>query len=239
MPEADGQPRRACVVTDSLGRIETYIFQGEAGLSRLVEHIRADGSTIKRSYNQYGHLTSVTDPLGRTVRMQIGPMGQLLHTQGPDGSSSSQSYDDTTSLLQSATDAAGRTTRYQYDTYQRLTQVTLADGSSEQYHYPKINGTTSAGTTADPAIRLNADKPIRVTDAKGGNKYIAYTSIGQTSSYTDCSGQTTRYEYTRWGQTLAVTNALGERTRYQYNDKSQLQAVQYPDGSSEHYQYDA
>ncbi len=245
LPEANGQPRRACVVTDSLGRVETYIFQGEAGLSRMVEHLRADGSSIKRSYNQYGHLTGVTDPLGRSVHMQIGPMGQLLHTQGPDGSTSSQSYDDATGLLQSATDAAGRTTRYQYDSYQRLTQVTLADGSSEQYHYPEIHGGVggnaggASGTTADPAVRLNADKPVHVTDAKGGNKHITYTSIGQTSSYTDCSGQTTRYEYTRWGQTLAVTNALGERTRYQYSDTNQLQAVQYPDGSSEHYQYDA
>ena len=242
LPEADGQPRRACIVTDSLGRVETYIFQGEAGLARLVEHIRADGSTIKRSYNQYGHLTQVTDPLGRSVRMQVGPMGQLLSTQGPDGSTSSQSYDDTTGLLHSTTDAAGRTTRYQYDRYQRLTQVMMADGTTEQYHYPEMastSGTGTTGATADPVIRLNADKPNCVTDAKGGNKHISYTSTGQTSSYTDCSGQTTRYEYTRWGQTLAMTNALGERTRYQYNDKDQLQAVHYPDGSEEHYQYDA
>ncbi len=242
LPEADGQPRRACIVTDSLGRVESYIFQGEAGLARLVEHIRADGSAIKRSYNSYGHLTQVTDPLGRSVRMQVGPMGQLLSAQGPDGSTSSQSYDDTTGLLQSTTDAAGRTTRYQYDRYQRLTQVTMADGRAEQYHYPEMastSGTGTTGATADPVIRLNADKPNRVTDAKGGNKHISYTALGQTASYTDCSGQTTRYEYTRWGQTAATTNALGERTRYQYNDKDQLQAVHYPDGSEEHYQYDA
>ncbi|WP_043338077.1 DUF6531 domain-containing protein, partial [Comamonas sp. B-9] len=51
LPEANGQPRRACVVTDSLGRVDSYIFQGEAGLARLVEHQRADGSTVQRSYN--------------------------------------------------------------------------------------------------------------------------------------------------------------------------------------------
>ena len=243
LPELDGQPRKACVVTDSLGRVETYLFQGEAGLSRLVEHTRADGSTIKRSYNQYGHLTSVTDPLGRSTHMRVSPMGQLLSSQGPDGSTSSQSYDDTTGLLQSATDAAGRTTGYEYDKHRRLTRITLADGSAEHYHYPEISGgagesTASAGTAADPANRLNADKPVRITDAKGGHKHIAYTRSGQTASYTDCSGHSTRYEYTRWGQTLAHTNALGERTRYQYNAKDQLQAVHYPDGSSEHYQYD-
>ena len=189
LPEAEGQPRRACVVTDSLGRVETYIFQGEAGLERLAEHIRADGSTIKNRYNQYGHLTSVTDPLGRSVSMRVSPMGQLLSTQGPDGTTSSQRYDEDTGLLQSTTDAAGRTTGYEYDLYGRLIQVTLADGSTEQYHYPDVDS-----SSADSALRLNADKPIRITDAKGGNKHIAYTSTGQTASYTDCSGQSTRYE---------------------------------------------
>ncbi len=238
LPEVGGQPRRACVVTDSLGRVESYIFQGEAGLERLAEHIRADGSIVSRSYNQYGHLTGMTDPLGRSVSMRVSPMGQLLSSQGPDGNSSSQNYEETSGLLQSSTDAAGRTTRYQYDIYHRLTCITFADGSTELYHYPDYQD--SAGKeVADSALRLNIDKPIRITDAKGGTKYIAYTSAGQIASYTDCSGQSTRYEYTRWGQTLAVTNALGERVRYVYNDKDQLQAIHYPDGNAEHYHYDA
>ncbi len=244
LPEAEGQPRRACVVTDSLGRVETYTFQGEAGLERLVEHIRADGSTIKNRYNQYGHLTGVTDPLGRSVSMRVSPMGQLLSTRGPDGATSAQRYDEDTGLLQSTTDAAGRTTGYEYDLYGRLTQVTLADGSTEQYHYPDYPATSGKAVTdpadpGDPALRLNPDKPLRITDAKGGSKHIAYTSTGQTASYTDCSGQSTRYEYTRWGQILAVTNAAGERVRYQYNDKEQLEAIHYPDGSAERYQYNA
>ncbi|QMV71597.1 RHS repeat protein [Comamonas piscis] len=234
LPEVDGQPRRACVVTDSLGRVDKYIFQGEAGLARLVEHTRADGSTIKRKYNQYGHLTQVTDPLGRSVYMAVSPMGQLLATQGPGGSRSSQRFDDTTSLLQSSTDAAGRTTHYDYDYHHRMTAVTLPGGSSEQYHYPNITGSPS-----DLAIRANADKPIRITDANGRDKHIAYTPTGQTASYTDCSGNTTHYEYNRWGQTKTVRNALGERVAYEYNEQDQLRWVYYPDGSTEHYTYDA
>jgi len=234
LPEVDGQPCRACVVTDSLGRVDKYIFQGEAGLARLVEHTRADGSTIKRKYNQYGHLSEVTDPLGRSVYMAVSPMGQLLATQGPDGSRSSQRFDDTTNLLQSSTDAAGRTTHYEYDFHHRMTRVTLPDGSSEQYHYPNI--TLNPG---DLGLRANADKPIRITDANGRDKHISYTPTGQTASYTDCSGQSTHYEYNRWGQTTAVRNALGERVAYEYNEQDQLRTVHYPDGSKEHYAYDA
>ncbi|WP_259165323.1 RHS repeat domain-containing protein, partial [Comamonas sp. BIGb0152] len=136
--------------------------------------------------------------------------------------------------LQSSTDAAGRITHYEYDFHGRMTRVTLPGGSSEQYHYPDITGTPT-----DLAIRANADKPIRITDANGRDKHIAYTPTGQTASYTDCSGHSTHYEYNRWGQTEAVRNALDERVSYQYNEQDQLRSVYYPDGSMEHYTYDA
>ncbi|WP_460556420.1 RHS repeat-associated core domain-containing protein, partial [Comamonas piscis] len=84
LPEVDGQPRRACVVTDSLGRVDKYIFQGEAGLARLVEHIRADGSTIKRKYNQNGHLSrgnrvqSLDEATGRKLELMYDSGNQLV-----------------------------------------------------------------------------------------------------------------------------------------------------------------
>ncbi|MBP0714258.1 RHS repeat-associated core domain-containing protein [Burkholderia sola] len=228
LPELEGQPRTATVVSDSLGRQQAYLFQGESGLARLVEHTRADGSTVRRSYNPYGHLSGITDPLGRTTYLRISPEGELFGVQNHDGSTSSQNHDANTGLLQSATDAAGRTIRYHYDHHHRLTRITGPDGSEESLEYPE--------PTLD---RLNADKPIRITDASGGSKRLAYTPAGQLASYTDCSDYTTHYEYNRWGQPAAETNAQGERTSYQYNDRGQLLAVHHPDESIERYQYDA
>ncbi|MCP1106292.1 DUF4329 domain-containing protein [Serratia nevei] len=227
LPELDGQPRYSCQVTDSLGRVQAYLFQGEAGLARLVEHTRADGSMLRYAYTPYGHLSGMVDPLGYKTYLQVSPAGQLLGTQGPDGSTSQYRYDDTTGLLQSATDAAGRTTRYHYDHHHRLTRLTGGDGSEETLKYPEL-----------ALDRLNADKPIHITDASGGSKRLAYTPTGQLASYTDCSDYTTLYEYNRWGQSTATTNAQGERTSWQYNDRGQLLAVHHPDESIERYQYD-
>ncbi|WP_068638332.1 phospholipase A2 [Thauera butanivorans] len=227
LPGVQEQPRKACEVADSLGRSETYVFQGEAGLARLVEHRRADGSTLRRSYNAYGQLTLVADPLGRTTQLQISPAGQLLGSQGPDGSTSRQRYDEATGLLQSRIDAAGRTTSYYYDAHHRLIRITGADGSSENYAYPD--------PSQDP---YNADKPILIIDAKGGRKKLEYTREGLLACYTDCSGYSTRYTYTRWGQIAVVTNALGKRIRYVYDSRDRLQAVHYPDGGFECYRYD-
>jgi YD repeat-containing protein len=47
-PTPEGTPRHSAIVTDSLGRTETYRFQGEGGLSRLIEHQRADSSRIRQ-----------------------------------------------------------------------------------------------------------------------------------------------------------------------------------------------
>ncbi len=190
LPEAQGQPRRACVVTDSLGRVDTYTFQGEAGLERLVEHTRADGSTIKNRYNPYGHLTGVTDPLGRSVSMRVSPMGQLLSSQGPDGSTSSQRYGEDTGLLQSTTDAAGRTTGYEYDLYGRLTQVTLADGSTEQYHYPDYQTTLAGMVTGSCTPSAWAAAMQRTTQTPSSPRSSTpCTSQGASHHSFNCGGQ--------------------------------------------------
>ena len=56
----EGQPRRITRVTDSLGRIETYHFEGQAGLERLVVHERADGSQMRYEYDSAARLVATT-----------------------------------------------------------------------------------------------------------------------------------------------------------------------------------
>ena len=226
LSDEDGQPRCQAIVTDSLQRTETYIFKGAAGLERLVEHIRADGSRIERRYNPYGHLSGAIDALGRKSYRVVDAMGKVQSTQAPDGSTTRQEWDAATGLLMRQTDAMGRSTEYTYDAYHRTVSITRADGTCDTFAYP------------DPKQDIhNADKPCEITDASGATKQLAYTRVGQLASYTDCSGQTTRYSYTPRGQMAQQTNALGETVRYQYNARDELAAVQYADGSVERYEY--
>ena len=135
-PGPDGQPRAATRVSDSLDRIETYYFEGAAGLSRLIAHHKADGSRWLQSYDSFGRLASRTDPLGRSVHLRRDGQGRLIGVQLPDGRSTQQEHDEATGRLLASTDPAGATTGYQYDAWGRLTQITQADGSTERYHYP-------------------------------------------------------------------------------------------------------
>ncbi|ABX37111.1 YD repeat protein [Delftia acidovorans SPH-1] len=227
-PGPDGQPRAATRVSDSLDRIETYYFEGAAGLSRLIAHHKADGSRWLQAYDSFGRLASRTDPLGRSVHLRRDGQGRLIGVQLPDGRSTQQEHDEATGRLLQSTDTAGATTGYQYDAWGRLTQITQADGSTERYHYP------------DPQeAPLTCDSPRRIEDAQGGSKQLAWSDAGQLLSYTDCSGHSTHYHYDRWGALIEVDNALGQRQRHQRDGQGRIVASELPNGQIERYHYDS
>ncbi|WP_326538133.1 RHS repeat-associated core domain-containing protein [Pseudorhodoferax sp.] len=223
----DGQPRAATRVRDSLGRTETYHFEGPPGLSRLTAHDKADGSCWRQRHDSFGRLVSRTDPLGRSTYLRRDGQGRLLGVQRPDGRHSSQDFDPGTGRLLQSTDATGACTRYQYDHWGRLSQRTQADGGSERYHYPEPS----------PAA-LRCKLPVRIEDARGASKHLAWSDAGQLLSYTDCSGHTTHYHYDRFGALIEVRNALGERLRHQRNEQGRIVATELPNGQVEHYHYD-
>lgn len=223
----DGQPRAATRITDSLGRTETYHFEGPPGLSRLVAHDKADGSRWRQSHDGFGRLASRTDPLGRSTYLRRDGQGRLVGLQLPDGRQSSQEHDPATGRLLQSTDAAGACTRYQYDHWGRLTQTSLADGSSERYHYPEPG-----------EAPLRCDRPVRIEDARGASKHLVWSDAGQLLAYTDCSGHTTHYHHDRFGALVEVRNALGERVRHQRDAQGRIVATELANGQVERYHYD-
>jgi RHS repeat-associated protein len=227
-PAPDGQPRSCTRVHDSLDRTETYHFEGEAGLSRLVAHDRADGSRWLQSHDSFGRLGSHTDPLGRTTYLRRDGQGRLAGIQLPDGRSTRQEHDEATGRLLSSTDAAGATTGYQYDSWGRLAEITRPDGRTERYHYP-----------APDEAPLTCDSPQRIEDAQGGSQQLAWSHAGQLLRHTDCSGHSTRYHYDRWGALIEVTNALEQRQRHHRDAQGRIVASELPGGLIERYHYDS
>ena len=227
-PSPEGKPRSSTRVSDSLGRIETYHFEGEPGVSRLIEHERADGSRMRYTYDGFGRLVASTDPLGRTTRLARDGQGRVIRSYQPDGSQSEQHYDDATGRLVQSTDAAGATTHYRYDDWGRLTEIQQADGSHQRYQYPEPQDSP-----------LTCDSPSAIEDPRGGTKSLGYTSAGQLQSYTDCSGHSSHYRYDRFGDLIEATNALGERQRHERDAQGRITATQLANGQVERYHYNS
>lgn len=227
-PSPEGQPRAATRVQDSLGRVETYHFEGEPGLSRLIAHDKADGSRWRNQYDSAGRLVASTDPLGRSTYLRRDGAGRLIGMQLPDGRSTRQDYDEATGQLLQSTGPDGASTAYQYDKHRRLTQVTQADGTAVRYRYP------------DPAdAPLHCDQPSSIEDARGGTKHLAWSGAGQLLTYTDCSGHGTHYHYDRWGALIETANALEQRQRHERDAQGRITTTLLPNGQTERYHYDA
>jgi RHS repeat-associated protein len=225
-PSAEGKPRSATVVTDSLGRVESYRFEGEAGLERLIEHRRADGTVIRHKYDGFGRLIATTDPLGRVTQIRRDAQGNVTGVEFPGRIRSAQEFDNAGRLM-SSTGPTGIVTRYYGDAYKRLIEIRQSDGSAERYHYP------------DPKEHPHTcDKPVRIEDAKGGIKHLKYDSAGQLTSYTDCSGHTTQWKYNRWGEITEATDPLNHTTKHERDNAGRITATRLPNGQIRRYKYD-
>jgi RHS repeat-associated protein len=227
LPPSDaGKPVNVAIVTDSLGRTETYCFEGLAGLNRLAEHHRADGSVMRYQHNSHGRLVASIDPLERKTSIRYDLQGNIIGVQQPGGRQSIRSYDQAGRLTASH-DPTGAAISYQYDDWGRCTQITQPDGSVEQYHYP------------DPSeLPLTCDRPARIEDTQGAVNRLQYNDAGQLISYIDSSGHATRWGYDRWGNVVEESNALGKTTRYERDPAGHAIAARQPNRQIRHYQYD-
>jgi len=110
---------------DELGRlIETFYP------TVLDEFERPYRPTEKRSYNELGHCTSVTDPRGFTTTTQYTVQGKPTQTHYSDGSIEKRTY-TIEGWLESVTDPTGVTTLYSYDYRGRIVRTDALAPSGE------------------------------------------------------------------------------------------------------------
>ncbi len=217
--------RSTTQVIDSLGGVEHYFFEGQAGLKRLVKHQRFDGTQIEQQYDTFGRMTARIDAVGRKTYLRRDSHGRLAAIQSPTGPAVAMRYKAEGQVIERR--VGNLTTRYAYDRWQRVIEVTHADGLSERSHYP------------DPTeFPLIAEYPIQVEDAKQGIKQFSWSSTGQLLSRTDCSQRTTSHRYNTDDQLISVELPNGDITRYQRDKQQRVENIRYPDGSGAHYEYD-
>ncbi|MDR0478673.1 MAG: DUF6531 domain-containing protein, partial [Burkholderiaceae bacterium] len=233
-PTPEGVARHTTIVTDSFKRVQTHHFEGEQGLERLFEHVRADGTVMQYKHDGFGRLYASTDPLGRSLYRQLDGNGNIKGTQQTPGNDQypagllTRNQFDKAGRITESVDPAGAVTRYQYDGHQRLRTIEYPDGTAEHYRYP------------DPKEQpLICDNPSQIIDAKGGIKHLAYNPAGQLTRFTDCSGQSTHSEYDRWGEVIEIIDAQGNRTRHERDAAGRISATHMPNGQTRRYQYDS
>ncbi|MBR0566538.1 RHS repeat protein [Azoarcus sp. L1K30] len=190
------------VVSDSLGRADTYHFEGEGADTRWVAHTCADGSQVRFHYDGFGRRVGTTDPLGRTSWLRRDGQGRLIARQEADGSTWQYRLDGDTGEALEIRNPAGLTWTIERDSRANPIAITGPDGATTRYAY------------ADPRL---PDRPTTITDARGGVRRLEWNALGQLIAHTDCSGHTTRRSFDAEGRLTAERNALGETIHYRYD----------------------
>ncbi len=189
------------VVTDSLGRQQTYHFTGKGGLRRRVKHQHADGSTTTSEYDGSGRLLAQIDAAGRKTEFDLDvASGRLLGVTTPDGRQIRYGYNSQGQVLCTIL-PDGTRIEQQYDALGRLTASTDPMNRTTRYHY------------ADDT----SDLPVKIEDPSGGDKTLSWTPYAQLSCHTDCSGKQTCYDYDRFGQTTRIAQEEGMFRLYRYD----------------------
>jgi len=208
------------IVTDSLGRRETYHTAGSGGMKRLIRHDRADGSVILYDYDLAGRLAATHEGLVwlheipeaalaepekypkyfRTTAQTLDYAGRLTSQTTIGGYSTRLTWNEARGLLTRITHPDGTTTDFNHDAYGRTISQTTPSGKTVlEYDDQTIDQQT-----------ILPPNPSRIIDPKGGVKHLTHTPLGQIASYTDCSGHTTHYHRDGWGLLTHITDATGQ-----------------------------
>lgn len=254
--------------TDPLSNKTTYAYDG---IGRRTSMVSARGNasgadpakfTTAYTYNPFGDLTKLTNPLGHTTSYAYDPNHNRTKLTDPNGNITDYSYDaddeltkvtraDGTTLSygydangnQTAqTDGAGDTTSYAYDPLDRLISATDPLHRATTYAYDGAGNRTSltdpSGRTTsygyDDANRLTA---ITYSDGKTPDVSYHYDADGQRTSMTDGTG-TTSYGYDSLNRLTSSANGAGATVVYDYDLAGRLTSLTYPNGKTVTRAYD-
>lgn len=217
-------PAGKLLSVDDRGAVTTYEYDDLGHLTRITDPL---GNSEQRAYDALGRLVSSINAVGEQVRYAYDLRGNLIEETSPSG------YVTTYEIIEEAPPSSrtqriergptGRVTTWRYDANGRLIQVTITDGSVQQNYTLDYN-----------AIGL----PLRIQKENGRTISYTYDLRGNVTS-TQVGNLTTRYAYDALGRITRVTEADDSITSYTYDVLGNIATITRPDGHTLFYDYDA
>ena len=240
-------------ITDSDGVITVYRFLG----GYLSSRTNAAGTALQQkwsySVDAAGNLTTITDPMNRTVSYAYDARGNRIRQTDPLRAVTTWTY-DALNHVTASTDPLGRTTGYTYDAAGNLLTTTSPGGRMQRWTR-NADGTAADYTDAAGAITTftydTAGRPVTVTapgdqvtttvynpagdpvsvTAAGEKTTTTFDAAGRPLTVTAPGGRTTDFQYDAAGRVLTVTDANHNTTTNAYDDLGRLVRVTGPDGA--------
>lgn len=227
-----------------------YSFHSNGMLSAVA--INKNSKTTTYSYDSFGNLLNIKNPLGHTINYSnynsLGLVGKVTY---PNGLIEEYSYDAlgrVNSIQKKVENNQVQTTSYQYGSF-GPTQIET-NGVRESIYY-NDNGTISQITHGNRTQVLSSKNytysalgQLLSVSLKEGNS-IRYSrsnqhnQLGWMTADIGNSGQNEKYDYDAAGNIIKKIDSLGKTTSYIYGSQGNLYKENRSDGSSLEYSYDA
>jgi RHS repeat-associated protein len=222
---------------------------------QVIELVREDGSTIKRSYSAFNlKPTETIDETGVKTQYQYDTKGNLTRlieaAATPDERVTEYEADilgkTTKATSKGRTEANGTVTpdavsQFEYDAQGQIKVVTDPEGNAHQFVYNRTGSMVSTTNSRGSSSRYEFDASgllVREIDPLSHVQTYAYDKAGNLVSGTDANNRATRYEYDPTNRLLRSINALNGTFRLQYSAQGVPTMIVDEDGTKVEYEYD-
>ncbi len=221
-------------VTDPLTRQTTYGYNPAGQVISVKDNL---DHTTTLGY-EFGELTTVQDPLGRTTRPFVDGAGRLASVTDPLGNTSRTTY-DAVNQPTGVTDPLGTTTGFTYDPNGNPLTVTDARDHTTTYTYDNLDRVETAkdplGKTASYDYDANGNLAT-ATSRRGKVTTIAYDTLDRpTTVKYGVSGATqessTTVTYDAGNRVRTIVDSVAGTTTLTPDDLDRLTSEQTPQGT--------
>jgi RHS repeat-associated protein len=226
----------------------------------LVAAPRAPGLETVHLYDGHGNLTSVTDPLGRTVTNTWDEAGLYLESiTDPGGFKTTLAYYQPGNVeempvgllksraLHNADETESYTTHYEYNHYNQQTKVTDALDQETVFQYDENrkltkriapNGAETENIYDTARDIVSGAKVIETVDPLGYSERYDYDAVGNRIEKTDRNGNITRYVYDGLNRLIEEIDPFYNSTYFTHDGNGNVVKKIDPRGHATLYTYD-
>ena len=181
--------------------------------------IDAAGNTNYFSYDSYGQLVAITNPLSQVMSLAYDHNGYLTNiVNALPAASSSISY-DSVGRVKTVTDSLGYVISMAYDAADRSTNIAYPDNTYEQTVYNNLD-------------------PVLQRDRMGRWSQHTYDALRRPTDTYDSLGRHTHLEWCGCGSLASVTDPLNQTTSWIRDVQGRVTAKKFADNSQINYAYE-